>query len=133
MNTTHAPETVTINCENLNATNNETLNAALVEAQQGATVTIAVTYKKVTNSKPRVAGVDYMPLLGVEKSTLIGTVKKVAVGKNGPYILLDAKLTRSSLDGSNGPAWTAIKPTGIHAAQVVSVVAPKPEPVAAAG
>lgn len=131
MNTT---QPLTFNFENLNTDVDLALNEALVAAQHGATVTIAVTYHKVTKTKARVAGVDYRPLLGAEKTTLIGVVKKVAIGQNGPYILLDATLTRAALksDGtvSNGPAWTAIKPKGVLQAQVVSVV-PAPAPAEA--
>jgi hypothetical protein len=101
------------------------LNAALADAQNGATVTLALTYTKVTKTEPRIAGKDYRPLLGTTSATLVGTVKKVAVGKKGAYVLLDATLTRAPL-GGNGEVtteklgWTSVKGAGILAAQVLA-------------
>jgi hypothetical protein len=120
----------TLTFPNLTAPEAAALNAALAAAQLGATVTVALTYTKCTKSEPRIAGKDYRPLLGAANTTLIGTVKKVAVGKNGPYVLLDATITRAPLNGEGAVAterlgWTSIKPEGVQAAQVLAVVAAK--------
>jgi hypothetical protein len=108
----------------------ESLNAALVDAQNGATVVLSLSYHKVTKTPARLAEVDYRPLAGVTHDRLIGTVKKVAVGKNGPYILLDATLTRAPVDGSGEVVttklgWTSVKPEGIDTAQIVANSAAK--------
>jgi hypothetical protein len=116
--------TMTLAFENLSTTEAAALNAALLRAQMGETVQLALTYNKVTNTAPRIAGEDYRALPGVAKETLIGTVKKVAVGKNGPYVLLDATLTRAPLNGEGKVetkklGWTSIKPEGVKSAQVL--------------
>jgi len=102
---------------NLDADARQELLDALQAHLEGSDVEISVTYNKVTNSKARIEGEDYKGLLGISKETIIGKVKKVAVGKNGPYILLDATLTRKPIDGGEGTTskigWTAIKGEGI--------------------
>jgi len=108
----------TIPTPHLDADSRAELLEALQAHLDGAKVTISVEYNKVTSSKPRIEGEDYRGLLGVDRPVLIGTVKKVSVGKKGPYILLDATLTRQPLDG-NGQVttetlgWTSIKGEGI--------------------
>jgi len=120
--------TTTLTFENLPANEATALNAALNAAVNGATVTIALTYNKVTKTKARIANKDYAALPGVESATLIGTVKKVAVGKNGLYILLDATTTRAPIDTLTGEidgdaiGWTSIKPAGIKRARVLTPV-----------
>jgi hypothetical protein len=116
--------------ENLSPESAKALNAALVDAQNGATVVLNLSYHKVTTTKARLAEVDYRRLDGVTKDRLIGTVKKVAEGKNGPYILLDATLTRTPINGKGEVVttklgWTSVKPEGIDTAQVVSNSAAK--------
>ena len=115
--------------ENLSEKSAAALNKALVDAQAGATVVLSLSYHKVTKTPARLAEVDYRPLDGVTSDRLIGTVKKVAEGKNGPYILLDATLTRTPVDGSGEVTtklgWTSVKPEGIDTAQVVSNSAAK--------
>jgi hypothetical protein len=115
--------------ENLTPEAGAALNKALVAAQNGATVTLSLRYNKVTSTAPRIEGEDYRGLLGVSREILIGTVKKVAVGKNGPYVLLDATMTRAPLNGegvvTKALGWTSVKPEGIREAQVLAVVAAK--------
>ena len=98
----------------------EALSDALCAAQNGCEVTIAVTYAKQTKSPARIPGKDCRALLGTTPETIIGTVVKVAVGKNGPYFLLTSPLTRGPVEGE-GPGWTALKPAGVLAAQVLAV------------
>jgi hypothetical protein len=108
----------TLATPNLDADARLELLEALQAHLDGSDVEISVTYHKVTNSKARIEGEDYKGLLGVSKNVLIGKVKKIAVGKNGPYILLDATLTREPLNGkgektTENIGWTAIKGEGI--------------------
>jgi hypothetical protein len=98
-----------------------TLNQALMLAGAGARVHVAVTYKKQTTAPSRVPGADYIPIKGIGKNVILGRVVKVAVGGNGPYILLDA-LTRR-LDVTK-PGWTAILPDGVQSAQVLGIDIP---------
>ena len=116
--------------ENLSEKSAAALNKALVDAQAGATVVLSLSYHKVTKTPARLAEVDYRPLDGVTSDRLIGTVKRVAEGKNGPYILLDATLTRTPVNGKGEVTttklgWTSVKPEGIDTAQVVSNSAEK--------
>ena len=100
---------------NLSQTERDTLLGALEAALAGAKVQVSISYHKVTKSKARIAGDDYVPM--GPAPLLIGEVKKVAVGKNGPYILLDATITRRPLDGGEPSTtklgWTSIKGEGI--------------------
>lgn len=91
---------------------------ALQAHLDGDVMEISVTYNKVTNTKPREDGKDYKGLLGISKDVLIGTIKKLALGKKGWYVLLDATLTRQPIDGDGQPTterlgWTSIKGEGI--------------------
>lgn len=121
--------TIQMHFDNLTPADASALNKALVAAQEGATVVLSLSYHKVTATKPRLESVDYRPLAGVTKDRLIGTVKKVAIGAKGPYVLLDATLVRAPLNGegevTTAIGWTSIKPEGVDAAQVVSVVKAK--------
>ena len=108
----------TLSTPNLDADARQTLLEALQAHLDGQKVEVSVTYHKVTNTKARIEGEDYKGLLGISHETIIGTVKKVAVGKNGPYILLDATITRQPLDGGKPVSklgWTSIKGEGIQA------------------
>jgi len=71
-----------------------------------------------------VPGKTHRQLLGATLDTLIGTVKKVAIGGDGPYVTLDTTITRAPLgpDGKVDPekvGWTTIKGGGIRAVQIV--------------
>jgi len=106
----------------LSADERDRLLKGLQQALDGAKVTISIRYHKVTATKPRIEGEDYTSPLPPQY--LIGEVKKVAVGKNGPYILLDASLTRG--DGTEEKiGWTSIKGTGIDEVLKVTTPAPK--------
>ncbi len=110
----------TILTPNLDVGGRNKLLHALGQALLGKRVTIAVRYQKVTNSKPRIAGVDYKPRLAHGADILEGTIADVKQGKNGWYVLLDATLTRQPLDDAGKVdktriGWTAIKGPGIHA------------------
>jgi hypothetical protein len=112
---------------NLTQSERESLLEALQSFLNGDKVELSVKYNKVTNSKPRIEGEDYTGLLGIDKSTLIGTVKKIAKSpKTGWYVLLDATLTRKPVKSDNpfeteGESdddkigWTSIKGPGIKA------------------
>lgn len=97
---------------NLDQAQREKLLKGLQEALKGGKVTISIRYHKVTDSKPRIEGEDYSSPLPPE--FLVGEVKKVAVGKRGPYILLDATMTRDP-EGKDGKeiGWTSIKGEGV--------------------
>lgn len=109
----------------------ERFNRALANAQRGLArdedyegVVVSVIYSKVTRTRTRVPDVDYRPLLGADKKTLIGPVKRVDTGRDGPYILLDATLTRAPIDKDGEVietklGWTSIRPAGIEAVQVL--------------
>jgi hypothetical protein len=126
----HLPAPLPFKFPKLSETDAATFNRALGDAQRALTkrpgsraVTIAVTYHKVTKAEPRLPNKDYRPLLGTARETLIGVVKKVAIGRYGAYILLDASLTRAPIDAdeeeTGEPGWTHIKPEGVHAVQIV--------------
>lgn len=115
---------IALNLPLLSQEDAKTLNEALADAQAGAVVEIAVTYTKVTATPARVPGEDFRPLLGATEDTLIGVVKKVSTGRNGPYVLIDATLTRAPLgqDKKINPekvGWATIKGKGIKACQVL--------------
>lgn len=122
---------LTFDFPQLDAAAAEKLNRALANAQRALPrdpdyegVVIGVTYSKVTNRQARVPGQDYRPLIGTDRKTLIGPVKKVAIGRDGPYILLDATLTRAPIDEDGEVietklGWTSIRPPGIEAVQVL--------------
>ena len=118
----------------LPAAERKTLLDGLQKALDGAKVTISIKYHKVTKSKARIEGEDYESPLPPQY--LIGEVKKVAVGKNGPYILLDATATRNpdlyddaddldavEDDTAKKVGWTSIKGKGID--KVLKVTTPK--------
>ena len=111
----------------LSAAERDTLLKGLQKALDGGKVTLSIRYHKVTKSKPRIEGEDYTSPLPPE--FLIGEVKKVGVGKNGPYILLDATATRdpnlaqAGTAGEKAIGWTSIKGEGID--QVLKVTTPK--------
>lgn len=118
---------IQLRCPNLDPASPATeaeLNTALADAQAGAEVLLSVLYFKVTSWPARIPNVDYRPLLGAERSTLIGPVREVAIGRYGPYVTLDATLTRAPL-GEGGevdpdrPGWTTIRGDGIRACQVL--------------
>jgi len=116
-----------ISTPELSAAERKTLLDGLQKALDGAKVTISIKYHKVTKSKARIEGEDYTSPLPSEY--LIGEVKKVAVGKNGPYILLDATATRdpdvaqAAGAGETSIGWTSIKGDGID--RVLKVTTPK--------
>lgn len=114
---------------NLDQAQRDQLLKGLQKALDGAKATLSIRYHKVTKTKPRIEGEDYSSPLPPQ--FLIGEIKKVAVGKRGPYILLDATLTRDP-DSDDGEAigWTSIKGEGID--QVLKVTEPKaPQPTTA--
>lgn len=91
---------------------------ALQAHMDGDIMELSVRYNKVTDTKPREDGKDYKGLLGISKDVLIGTIKKIAKGKKGWYVLLDATLTRQPIDSDGLPTteklgWTSIKGEGI--------------------
>jgi hypothetical protein len=105
---------------NLDQSDRTTLIEALQDHLDGKTVDISVDYHKVTSSKARIQGEDYKGILGLSGSFLTGRIKRVAYGKNGFYVLLDAAMVRRPLN-SKGEVqkdklgWTAIKGEGIDA------------------
>lgn len=118
------PQPITLHLPLLSPEDAKALNDALADAQAGANVEIAVTYTKVTSTPARVPGEDFRPLLGTTEGTLIGVVKKVSIGRNGPYVLIDATITRAPLgeDKKVDPekiGWTTIKGKGVSACQVL--------------
>lgn len=108
----------TLATPSLDAEGRKSLLDALQAHLDGKQVEVSVTYHKVTNTKARVEGKDYEGILGIGHETIIGTVKKVAIGKNGPYILLDATITRKPINGEGEETktigWTSIKGEGIQ-------------------
>lgn len=112
---------------NLSAAESAALNQALALVGAGAKVTLSVTYKKTTKSKPRVEGQDYVTIPGVAPNVIIGAVSKVALNKKGlPYLLVDA-VTRQSTDPT-GRGWTCLKPEGIESAAVLRIALPNIAP-----
>lgn len=111
----------TFKTPNLDQSDRNELITALQKHLDGVRgVTLAVSYHKVTSSKPRIAGKDYKKVLLLTSDKLEGTIKKVAKGKNGWYVLMDATLTRTPLDGEGKVdttklGWTSIKGEGIDA------------------
>ena len=118
---------------NLDQAQRDALLKGLQKALDGASVTVSIRYHKVTKSKPRIEGEDYSSPLPPE--FLIGQVKKVAVGKRGPYILLDATLTRdpnvaqdatsvadAAAETGNKIGWTSIKGEGVEQVLKVTTV-----------
>lgn len=111
-------------CPRLSEGEARQLNEALADAQDGEEVMLSLSYTRTTDADARVPGKTYRQLLGTTLDTLIGTVKKVAVGKDGPYVTLDTTISRAPLgpDGKVNPekvGWTTIKGEGIRAFQVV--------------
>lgn len=126
--------TFPIEFPNLNAAESAALNQALALKGAGASVTLHVTYKKVTKTKARKPGSDFVKLAGVAGNVILGDVCKITTGAKGTVILVDS-LTRASADPTKR-GWTNLRPEGILSATVVRIslptfhkpTAPKPEP-----
>lgn len=104
----------------LGQTDHNKLMEALKAYLDGKTVTLAVSYHKVTNSKPSIAGKDYKKNLFLTPDKLQGEIKKIAKGKNGWYVLCDMTITRTPLDEdgkvvAEAIGWRSIKGEGIDA------------------
>jgi hypothetical protein len=82
-------------------------------------VTVAVTYKKVTDTPARKAGTDYVALPGVPCTSLTGTLVAAPTAKAGHVYLLIADRHRPT--GTTPSGWTAMRLEGLKAFTVVGL------------
>lgn len=101
------------------------LLACVNEVRSGeATFSVAVTYRKVTKAKPRIAGEHYQPLPGVEPIFHEGTLVAAPTNKKGAVYLLvrDAARAPLAVEGDEEPeaeGWTALSLNGLESFRVL--------------
>jgi hypothetical protein len=84
-------------------------------------VHVSLTYEKQTNTRPRVAGEDYVAMPGVSPATFIGQI--LLVGRNkksGSLYFYVPSLTRA--DGSSPRGPTNLKPEGVRSFVVMGFI-----------
>lgn len=117
-----------------------TLLSCVNEVRSGeATFSVAVTYRKVTKAKPRIAGLNYQPLPGVEPIFHEGTLVAAPTNKKGAVYLLVRDAARAPLEVIEAPhggempvgpkkdeegeevvtGWTALSLAGIESFRVL--------------
>lgn len=117
------------------ATKAALVTAANAVAQGVAEVTVSMTYRKQTKTRPRIAGEDYVAMPGVSMEAQTGTLmvhRKVdnpANRRKGVVGEVYFKIkSNTRADGDQAFGFTNVRPEGITAFVVLGVKAITPEP-----
>jgi hypothetical protein len=118
-----------LNTPNLTPVAKAALVTAINTVEQGlAEVTVSLTYSKQTDTRPRIAGEDYVAMPGVTQEAQTGrlTVARYTdnrqnrkLGRVGKVWLQVKSTTRS--DGVEGFGYTRMRPSGITGFVVLGV------------
>lgn len=95
------------------------LAGALLMASHGATVTVAATYTKVTDTAPRIAGTDFQALPFAPTTAHLGVIRKVALNRDGGLFFLLDDQARGNGEAPTG--WTSLRPAGLQSFQIRGV------------
>jgi len=103
-----------------------TLTDALNKVADGShKVTVAFTYSKQTDSKPRLAGEHYVEMPGVTRDAQFGQIVRVfRRKKDGALRFTIASLSRAN--GENPTGYTTVIPSGLRTFKITSAV-PSPQ------
>lgn len=84
------------------------LNSSLAGMSE---ITVAFTYDKQTDTRPRLAGKDYVPIPGMSTKMQLGKIQRVFRNQDGKVRFTISSMTRG--DGMNPTGFVTIIPEGI--------------------